>query len=61
MPPKKRALEEADTNVQSARDAKQQKRDEAEKGTEKQQQTDAEPNPDTEVCLILDTKHSISF
>jgi hypothetical protein len=61
MPPKKRALEQVDAGVQSKRAAKQQKRDEPEKGTEKQKQTDAEPNPGAEVCSMFDTKHSISF
>ena len=49
----KRALEQVDANVQSQRDAKQRKRDEAEKGAETQEQTRAVHDSDVEVYLKL--------
>ncbi len=49
MPPKKRALEQSDANVQPTWDAKQQKRDESATDAENQEQVEASHSTEAEV------------
>ena len=51
MPPRKRALEQSDANMQPAPNAKQQKRDEPATGTENEQPSAAGHDTEAEVHL----------